>query len=321
MRLSTALVITAVVGLICNPALAGDLRCHVTKDGADVAGVDVTLTPGGTTLTAVARGTCVFTGLAAGKYRVEAQKTIGEILYLAIVDEVVVPATGEVAANLPMGQAIRISDYLPVQVGNYWQYHDILRTATAVISRTRRERATHATHTTILLGDRLRVIEVTWPGTSDVIRNLVKSSSDGYAMYGEGRGTELLSYNPPLLLPNLLPMGYTLVIESTIKHHSSALTARLRMECTFTDLMDVTVPAGTFEDCVRLECKQEVGGQRAKMTWWLAKDVGRVRALERKPGWASRRTLEEYKTAASKPASSPRQIIWPGWKRPLPPTP
>ncbi len=291
MRLSTGLLVLAVVGLTCSAVLAGDLKCHVTKGGADVVGAKLILRPGAGTVVTNADGVGVFTGLAAGTYLVTAEKVIGGTLYGALRDAIAVPATGGVTVSLPMTRAIHISQHIPLAVGSVWQYAETTDTPTGSTTRTRRERAVG---TDTIAGDKVTVIEVIWGASPDVMKMYNRSSSEGYGVYREARAGDTLDYAPPMQIPNLVPLGGILHLASTIKHSSGAPDEHMTMECKLVGFNTVTVPAGTFPDCARIRCQARIGGTPSRITLWLARGVGQVRAVERKPNKRVTRVLEEY---------------------------
>ena len=291
MRWSTGVLALAVVGLTCSAALAGDIKCHVTMGGTDVAAAKLVLAPGGAAVMTNAAGLGVFNGLTAGTYLVTAEKSIGGTLHGALKDSIAVAATGGVTVNLSMTRAIHISQYLPLGVGSVWQYTETTSTSTATTSRTRRERAVG---TDTVAGDTVTVLEVTWGGSPDVMKMYNRSSSEGYGIYREARAGDTLDYVPPMKFPNLVPLGGVVHLASTIKHSSGAPDEHVTMECRLVAFDTVTVPAGTFAHCPRIQCEVKTNGTSTRIILWLAKGVGQVRVTERKPDKRVRRSLEEY---------------------------
>lgn len=291
MRFTKGLLVLGAVGLICNSALAGDLKCHVTRGGADVAGAKLILMPGAATVMTNTDGVGVFTGLAAGTYLVTAEKTIGGTLYGALRDDIAVAATGGVTASLSMTRAIHISQYMPLGVGSVWQYAETISTPTGTTTRTRRERAVGAD---TIAGDKVTVIEVTWGASPDVMKMYNRSSSEGYGIYREARAGDTSDYVPPLKIPNLVPLGGIVYLASTIKHSSGAPDEHMKMKCRLVAFNTVSVPAGTFPDCPRIDCQVEIDGTPSRMVLWLAKGVGQVRVMERMRDKRVKRILEEY---------------------------
>ncbi len=308
MRLSTGLLVLVAVCLACSAALAGDLKCHVTLGGTDVGGAKLVLAPGAATATTAPDGVGVFTGLAAGTYLVTAEKTIGGVLYGALKDAIAVQATGGTTVSLAMTQAIHISQYIPLGVGSMWQYATTITTPTGTTTKTRYERTVG---TDTIAGDTVTVIEVTWSGSPDAMKMYNKSSSQGYGVYREAHAGDTLDHVPPLRIPNVVPMGVVIHLASTIKHSSGAADQHMTMTCRLVAFDTVTVAAGTFPDCARIECQQKIDGKPGTMTLWLAKGVGQVRVFERKTDKRVKRSLEEYriKPVLLRPLRVPRRLI------------
>jgi len=289
-----AIVWLCVVGIAVpfSIASAGEIKCHVTLGGADVAGATVTLEPGAVSQNTDAHGLCTFTGLAAGKYKLIAEKTVGGVLNGAISDVISLGATEGKSIDLALSRAIRINEYIPLRVGNFWQYRNQRTTAGGTTTNTRRERAVG---TDTVAGDPVTVIEVTWSGTSDSMKMYQRSDSDGYGVYREARASDTLDYVPPIKVASLLPLGYTFSYEGHITYASGAADSEIKMECRLVSFDAVTVPAGTFTDCPRLECKMSVDGALNRNTMWFAKGVGTVRNYEKNDERENKRSLEEYK--------------------------
>ena len=291
MRFSRAFMALAVVGLVGSAALAGELKCHVTRGGADVSAARLILKPDGATTLTSADGVGGFSGLAAGTYLVTAEKTIGGTLYGALKDSIAVPASGAVTVSLSMTRAIRMNQYVPLRVGNTWQYEETTSTAAATTTATRRERAVG---TDTIAGETVTLIEVTRSGSPDSVKMYSRSSSEGYGIYREAHPTDTLDYDPPLRFPNLVPLGSILHLRSTIKHSSGAPDDHFVMECRLVAFDPVTVPAGAFADCPRIQGQGQIDGESVRITLWLARGVGQVRVLERMPNKRVKRILEEY---------------------------
>ena len=286
---------------ICGSAMAGDLKCLVTQAGAPVTGAIVMLDPGpGRGPRALplllgrtnADGICEFTGVAAGEYQVRASATIGGTLYGAIQDAVTIGATGGESVELSMTRAILIHEYMPLARNSAWQYgvsHTEGRTTT---TWTRRERVAG---TGVVGGETVTVVSVTSVPAGDAMKQFVSSTDKGYAFYREGRATDTLTYDPPLAIGDLCPVGYEWTIESTLTHTDGTPDERMTLRCKIGGFDRVTAPAGTFADCARLEFIFEVDGRTDKQTMWLAEGVGNVRVVEKDAERRQERLLEEYR--------------------------
>jgi len=309
MRHSTAIVVLVLICVLYGTSQAGELKCLVTRGGAPEASVRVTLHPGAMRLATDASGTCVFTGLAAGTYRVEAVKVVAGRRYGAVQQAVAVPATGGARVRLKLTRAIYINQYLPVSVGNVWQYKSIRTRADGTREvKTRRERAVG---TDTVSGATVTVVEVTWSGTTDSMKQLVKSSSKGYGVFGEARSGDTMTYDPPIMVPNLVPVGHTIQVAFTIKHSSGAPDEAGRMRLTLTGLGPARVPAGAFADCAMFKGIMQTAGKTDQMQMVMARAVGQIRSVERNPERVLVRELEEYKVKPVRPT-----LMRPGTLRP-----
>ena len=74
MRRNVTVCLCAVLSLLYRVAQSGDLECHVTRAGANIAGALVTLCPGGLAKTTDAYGIARFTEVDAGDYTVTAER-------------------------------------------------------------------------------------------------------------------------------------------------------------------------------------------------------------------------------------------------------
>jgi len=110
-----------------------------------------------------------------------------------------------------------------------------------------------------------------WQASSDGLRN------SGW--YEPGTGTVTL--NPPLLLRNCLELGYS-ESQSLPTYLNGSPIGVTQVTYTLVGLETITVPAGTFEDCVKLDVTFQPAGEPAERFYtWVAKGVGQVRRDER----------------------------------------
>lgn len=277
---------------ICGSAMAGDLKCLVTQAGAPVATATVTVDPGGATARTDADGVCKFAGLAAGDYQVRASKTIGGVLYGAIQDAVTIGATGGESVELSMTRAILIHEYMPLARNSAWQYRISHTEGGRTSTWTRGERVEG---TGLVGGESVTVVSVTSVPAGDEMKQFVSSTDKGYAFYREARATDTLTYDPPLAMGDLCPVGYEWRVESTLSHTDGTPDEGVTVRCKIAGFNRVTAPAGTFADCARLELLFEVDGRRDKQTMWLAEGVGSVRVIEKNAERKQERLLEEYR--------------------------
>ena len=132
-----------------------------------------------------------------------------------------------------------------------------------------------------MAGDEVTVVAVTSSLPGDDMKRLESSTDKGYTFYGEERMTDTLAYDPPLRIGDLCPMGHEWRLESTLRHTDGTPDQQVTVRCRIAGFDTVTVPAGTFDECARLECFFDVGGRTDKQTMWLAEGVGEVRVVEK----------------------------------------
>ena len=289
----------AVIGLVSGTAWAGDLRCQVTDKSGPQASAKVIMTPGGTTLTTARDGTCVFRGLAAGSYRVTAEKTVGGELRGAVAEDVRVRASGQTDARLQLVQAIHIHEYIPLREQSRWNYtwrrykwyepwfdprasgwleegHSMIREAAADSAR--------------FAG--ADVIKIEWTVSGFLVRHAPlytmyeTSGAEGYAIHGRTPQTSVddsyptyvppFRYDPPLLIPDLLPRGQAHRVTTRVRYTDGTPSGRVTRVYTLTKFEPVEVTAGTFDDCACIEWTEEAGDTTMTGVMHLAKGVGIV---------------------------------------------
>jgi hypothetical protein len=124
-------------------------------------------------------------------------------------------------------------------------------------------------------------------GSYDLITN-----SNGIQFYksytiSDGESTDL--YSPAVMYaPPRISVGKRHSFKSTITHKESSglkLTEKLTGEMVVEGIEDVTVPAGTFEDCFRIRMTRNLIVPKvnysgySQYTLWLAKGVGRIKEV------------------------------------------
>lgn len=325
----TVLSAFAVIGLVSSAAWAGDLRCHVTDKGGPQPNVQVTVTPGGPTLTTAPDGTCLFTGLREGTYRVAAERTAGGELRGAVADDVRVRASGRADVKLQLVRAIHIHEYTPLRDGSTWAYR-----------KERAKRNPWRTHSWLAEGQPVTMegtvggtarfagadvteVEWTWSGflggplPSYTMHET--SGPEGHAIHGRTRrsGDEPgYRYDPPLLVPNLLPLGHTYRVTTRIRYTDATPSTRVTRTYTLAKLERRAVTAGAFDDCARIEWTEDAGGATTTGVTHLAKGVGMVSMVfddtQIRESWK----LERHQS----PAPSPAQTV-PRAAKPNPPSP
>jgi len=281
MRVHMPITVLVLTCLVAGAAWSADLNCRVQRDGAPEGGAKVVLMPAGAAQVTDAAGRCKFMGVAAGSYTLRAAKAVGGVLYGAARNITVRADTIIVTVDLRLVRAIELSRYIPISVGDTWQYRATITEATGVVTKTRRERAVG---TEVIGGETTVVVEVTESPEGDKRKECVRTSAEGHARYRETRGGDVINYVPPLRFANLWPFLWTETVRCMLHHDGGAPDEAMTMELQYTGVAGVTVPAGAFTDCVHLSGKQTMAGRTRRLEMWLARGVGIVKSEERESG-------------------------------------
>jgi len=97
------------------------------------------------------------------------------------------------------------------------------------------------------------------------------------------------TYNPPIMyVPPRVSVGSRHSFKSTLTHKETSgfkVTAKISGEMIVEGMEDVTVPAGSFQDCLRIKITRHLVAPKVKheesseTTIWLAKGVGMVKEM------------------------------------------
>jgi hypothetical protein len=98
------------------------------------------------------------------------------------------------------------------------------------------------------------------------------------------------TYNPPLMyLPPRLSVGTRGTFKSALTHKESSgfkATGKVTVDIIVEGIEDVTVPAGTFQDCLKIRINRDLISSKinreesSESTYWLAKGIGIVKLEE-----------------------------------------
>ncbi len=181
---------------------------------------------------------------------------------------------------------LRTADYFPLGQGDTWTYDSEVtsegdswqETVTKTVSGT----------------ETIKGVEAAVLTEDDGDYSLYTSDDNGVTLYAEHNvkdsGWERLEYDPPLnLLPGEIYVGLTKSSSATLTYTTSdglSLTGTYSVELTVEGIEDVTVPAGTFEDCLRVRftgerASSDGNSETFAFTTWLAKGVGDVKSAGR----------------------------------------
>jgi hypothetical protein len=107
---------------------------------------------------------------------------------------------------------------------------------------------------------------------------------DAYTVYGQlfGRGPQggtgeptVSAYDPPARFPGVFKVLDTAEATYKVTMRDQPTTATMTIELAAVE--SVTVPKGTFDDCLKIVTTTKVGDRERKTTTWYAKGVGTVK--------------------------------------------
>ena len=171
-------------------------------------------------------------------------------------------------------------NYYPDEFGNTWRLRSTDGTEEKIVTIEGPE---------IVNGEELRIIMDQTP--ADLSKLYVKTEADGIKLYRLVAEVPLIGevvydITPPQhYLPNPLDLGTKWTIEGEV---SIPLLGKIQsiIESEVVAIDDVTVPAGSFPDSLKIEQNVtnvvSIGNIEAEMTMWLAPNVGVVKAIDRR---------------------------------------
>ncbi len=178
------------------------------------------------------------------------------------------------------------NDYFPLGQGDTWTYNDLARqkNETHLISGTETVNGVDATKmiTDVAGGDNYLLFDI----YNGALRIHKIVDLDDIA----GCGWSQIVFNPAdIMIPAELSIGVKDTFSTTTKYTNCTGTSASQtttLEVTLEAFEDVTVPAGTFINCLRykiviLNIVNDQGGtDNSDQTWWMAKGVGLVKTIE-----------------------------------------
>jgi hypothetical protein len=192
---------------------------------------------------------------------------------------------GVVSLGLAQGQEYALKDYMPQTVGSKW------------VMKTDEQQ-----------GEATTTIEVSKPAEGQqglafltkgengaVIRGSMEAVTDaGYTLFGTIRvprgqpgGQPTPSpYNPPVVFPAKLQVGQPAEAKTKMSMRGQDVDATMKLELAAVE--SVTVPKGTFPDCLKLVVTTTTARGELKRTAWYAKGVGLVKTEQ--PGFGPNAT-------------------------------
>ena len=182
------------------------------------------------------------------------------------------------------GFTVAAANYYPAEVGNTWVFlsddGSEQRTYTLLAPKnTEVEGLIELKITTEALGTDVSVTDTYFITVENDAGLLLHRSETDELAFGIAEAT----YDPPVtFFPSELPLGHTWqIIAETQLILAGAVTSTSTI--TVVAIEDVKTPAGLFQDCVKLEIKQNdvtvLGVFRQTFYQWLAPDVGPIKFI------------------------------------------
>jgi hypothetical protein len=183
----------------------------------------------------------------------------------------------KIADNTPVdGTTFTISEYFPLEQGNTWTY---------------REEDDDLTVKTISGTEKINAVDAAKMIDEDGDYSLW-TNTNGLVWYKEydaddipGCGWKQQLFNPPIHASDpVVSVGSTYAsytVLTKIDCTGSSATASVSYEFSIEGIENVTVPAGTFNNCLRIKgiLSMNGGAQTSELTIWLAKGVGEVKEI------------------------------------------
>jgi len=291
---------------LCSVVWAGNVQVTVKEGGAAVSGADVKIDPDGVTGTTNAAGKWNATGVTAGAARVMAWTEAGGTLRGAI-GEVTVPARGNVSVDLNLVPAIWFHQYWPLAVGNTWQYEYRHSGDDGTWRKIWHETVDRSV---MMGGDPAVVIRGEWDGGPVEWEETRACNSQGFTMYDQQHGSDTISFDPPIHIGDLMPVGYEWNASATAHHSDGSPDSALTFSAKLVRFQTLRVPAATFRDAPLLQVEMTLGPETNHLAVWFAKNVGIIREIEKNDVRTNEKLLQDY-TVRGLPALRPIRPIGP----------
>jgi hypothetical protein len=153
-----------------------------------------------------------------------------------------------------------VTDRFPLDQGDTWNYLAPWGSLTATISGT-----------VTLLGQVYSSRTDSFGHTEDWLTTTTGAYMGGFVDSGQSQATIV----PPIPFPNGLTLGQT-VTGNALLYQNGVVLGAGTLNLNFPEVDDVTVPAGTFANCMKLEVSENGPGGGEHLYEWLAPGVGEV---------------------------------------------
>lgn len=206
-------------------------------------------------------------------------------------------------ASLAMAedQQYLLKDYMPLAVGSKW------------IMKTTNQQG--ETTITVEVGEPKEIAGqkvaplLTKDAQGNLMRGTLETADDNaYTLYGtirvprgdQGGEPTMSLYNPTLAFPSKMTVGQH--VEATTKSNMRGQQVEITAKVDLAAVESVTVPKGTFENCLKLVFTTGFGQREMKRTVWYAKGIGAVKVEQ--PGFGQNQQVRTQELLEYIPAEA-----------------
>jgi len=167
-----------------------------------------------------------------------------------------------------LGEQLNFADYWPLTIGNRWD--------TAHTDGTNTESQTVDAQTTIGTQQAMKLKN---QGPDWVSYNYFGYTAGNFNYFGWDEDSNTTRLSPPMAFPTSMTLGQSMVCTGNWLKNGANLGA-YTFTITIEGKATVTVPAGTFTDCLVLKLDQQTPDGTQQQRQWFAKGVGQVKSVD-----------------------------------------
>jgi hypothetical protein len=99
--------------------------------------------------------------------------------------------------------------------------------------------------------------------------------SNSYTLWGEDDDQGSVRVDPPVMITNRLAVGQTVIMVRNL-YDSGTYAGQMSFKLQLMEVTNVTVPAGTFTNCIHIRTTETIGGRSSTLDSWAAFKFGTV---------------------------------------------
>jgi hypothetical protein len=180
--------------------------------------------------------------------------------------------------------------YGPVIAGNLWIYDGIDENGNqtqyeVLIADTNFQITCYSGKNPVTSFNQYVIKEYDSPGIFDRNTETFTPSSGGYSEYltlsnsytfwGQDDDQDSVRVNPPVMITNCLAVGQTVTMARDV-YYFGTYVGQMTFKFQLLDVTNVTVPAGTFTNCIHIRTTETFGGYNSSLDSWAAFKFGTV---------------------------------------------